>query len=202
MYVILGKTKTICQVVCISPGRLRMNAAVYGFLTHHLGGKMKSKIDTLIAVAVIFVAFSVSSSAKGVQTISQRFPILVQGDRLGPMCFPSAGCAYKNSLAVIQMHRVPVVLLTDGGGPMCIPHTVCGYKIGVVPEGSRFPAAVLLTDGPGPMCFPSTGCGYRDGVFANGEDFPAAVLLTDGPGPMCFPHTGCGYKDAAVKYVR
>jgi hypothetical protein len=88
---------------------------------------MKSKINTLIALAVIFVAFGVSSSAKGVQTTGQRFPTLVQKDGPGPMCPPSTGCGYKNGVSANSTDFPARVLLAGGPGPMCPPDSGCGH---------------------------------------------------------------------------
>ena len=101
---------------------------------------MKSKINTLILLAVAFLTFSVGNSGAA----PQQYSTALLKDGPGPM------------------------LLSDGGGPMCIPDTPCGHKFDVAPDESRFSAEILLTDGAGPMCIPGTACTSR-AVYALGN---------------------------------
>jgi hypothetical protein len=111
-------------------------------------------------LAAAFIAFTVVSSAKGVQTSRHQLPTAVLMDGPGPMCPPDSGCAPKYAEFASGEH-LPAVLLADGTGPMCFPDTGCGHRFGMVASRDHL-SAVLLADGTGPMCFPSTGCGYRN----------------------------------------
>jgi hypothetical protein len=115
-------------------------------------------------LAAAFIAFTVVSSAKGVQTSRHQLPTAVLMDGPGPMCPPDSGCAPKYAEFASGEHFTAAVLLGAGPGPMCLPDTGCGYRFSVQTGAGKeyFPAAVLLADGPGPMCFPGVGCGYRN----------------------------------------
>jgi hypothetical protein len=149
---------------------------------------MKSKINTLVLLAVGLVAFSASSSSKGISSTHQQFQGPVFKDGPWPMCFPHNGCGFRDSM----------VLVTDG--TMCPPNSGCG-SANIVPRvDTEFHARVLLADGPGPMCPPTSGCGNGNIVLRVDTESRAQVLLADGPGPMCPPHSGCGYAhDARIK---
>jgi hypothetical protein len=118
---------------------------------------MRSRINAMVILVAIFIAFTALSNAKGVQTSGHQLPTAVLAAGPGPMCFLDTGCGYRFSLqtGAGKEYSPAAILLADGPGPMCFPHSGCGLK-----DKTGF-RAILLADGPGPMCFPSTGCGYR-----------------------------------------
>jgi hypothetical protein len=95
-------------------------------LKHHLGGKMKTKVNALIMLAVIFVAFTVVSSVKSHENAPQ-YSTAVLTDGGGPMCFPHTGCGYKNGVVPEGSRFSAEVLLAGGPGPMCPPDSGCGH---------------------------------------------------------------------------
>jgi hypothetical protein len=159
----IREKQAICQAASVRTSLHTTTAEVssLGIKSTPLGGKMRSRINAVVILAVALVAFTAESSAKGVQTSRHQLPTAGLTDGGGPMCIRDTGCGYKYAVFVSREH-LPAVLLSDGPGPMCFPSTGCGYKDGGSGSGTDFPAEILLADGPGPMCFPSTGCGYRN----------------------------------------
>jgi hypothetical protein len=107
---------------------------------------MKSNIYALIVLAVMFVASSVSSSAKGVPSTHQQFRSGILKDGPGPMCFPHSGCGYTLDLRLGSDSRREI-LLTDGPGPMCFPSTGCGLRADQIEKQISLPRTLLLTSG-------------------------------------------------------
>ena len=129
-------------------------------LTHHRGGKMKSKINALVLLAVGLVVFSASSSAKGISSTQQQFRGPIFNDGPGTTCFPHSGCGSGNIAPKVDAEFHARVLLADGPGPMCPPTSGCGNGNIVLRIDTESRTRVLLADGPGPMCPPHSGCGY------------------------------------------
>jgi hypothetical protein len=119
---------------------------------------MRSRINSVVVLAASFIAFTVVSSAKGVQTSGHQSPTAVLTDGTGPMCIPDRPCG------LVDKTGVRPILLSDGGGPMCFPGIGCGYRDRTLPNANFFPADILRADGGGPMCFPGIGCGRNVGL--------------------------------------
>jgi hypothetical protein len=122
---------------------------------------MKSKVNALIVLAVIFVTFSVLSSVKAAQKSVQRYSTAVLKDGGGPLCIPHTPCGYSDRGLAREKHAPATILLADGTGPMCPPRTGCGYRDLGLGSEERISPTILLADGTGPMCPPTTGCGYK-----------------------------------------
>lgn len=117
---------------------------------------MKSKINTLILLAVAFLTFSVGNSGAVPQQYSTALlkdgagPMLLSGGG-GPMCIPGTPCTE---------HTAATILLAGGPGPMCLPDSGCGSANMVQRADMESRTQVLLAGGPGPMCPPDSGCAY------------------------------------------
>jgi hypothetical protein len=160
MYLILGKNRLSVKQFQQERVYLQDNSGSSSLRikSNPLGGKMRSRINAVVILAVALVALTAVSSAKGVQRNRHQLPTAGLMDGPGPMCISDRPCG------LVDKTGVRPILLTDGGGPMCFPGIGCGYIDRTLPNANFFPADILLADGGGPMCFPGIGCGRNVGL--------------------------------------